>query len=447
MELRPDSRTYDGWKKPPIPLYLDIYLFNWTNPEDIKNSSTKPIVKQIGPYRFRDYPDKHNISFHDNNSTVSYRKFSTYFFESDMSNGTLDDIITTVNMVAIGAGSTAKNWSYLMQLGVTATLNSFKQKLHVVKTVREILFEGYTDPILTLGSMFNMDSSGFGSVGFMVNKNASDFFSGKYTVHTGVDDISQLGKIKKHNDKTVFPHAQGECRKLKGSPGEFYPPGRDLKEIVYLFTPEMCRSLPYEYHENKAVHGIQGTKYILGTRAIDNGTLHPENKCYFQRDFPSGVWNNTDCSFGQPMYVSYPHFYLADPSYTEAVDGLSPQKELHESSMTLDNKLSITLETTARMQMNVLLEEYGYIGLFKKVPKILMPLFFVEQKFRMNEEQASELYFGLLIFEASKYFGGVLILLGVLFIICRTSNCCRCRRSNANKKTSDDMGMYKVVPS
>jgi scavenger receptor class B, member 1 len=80
---------------------MDIYFFNWTNPHDITNKSTKPIFVEIGPYRFQEYPQKVNVTWHDHNDTVSYRKQSRYFFMPEQSNGSLDDIITSVNVIAL----------------------------------------------------------------------------------------------------------------------------------------------------------------------------------------------------------------------------------------------------------------------------------------------------------------------------------------------------------
>lgn len=101
MVLEPDGKTFEMWKSPPIPMYIDIYFFNWTNHEDFLNTSTKPILQEVGPYRFREFPDKSDIVWHPENDTVSYRRFSNFFFDSEGSNGTLEDIIVSINVVAL----------------------------------------------------------------------------------------------------------------------------------------------------------------------------------------------------------------------------------------------------------------------------------------------------------------------------------------------------------
>jgi len=41
------------WKKPPIPLVMNVFLFNCTNPEQLLEKNYKPEVVQMGPYRFK----------------------------------------------------------------------------------------------------------------------------------------------------------------------------------------------------------------------------------------------------------------------------------------------------------------------------------------------------------------------------------------------------------
>lgn len=315
---------------------MDIYLFNWTNPQEIKNKSSKPTFTQLGPYRFREFPDKLNISFDGLNYTVKYRKLSTYFFDPEGSNGSLSDLCTTVNMVALGAGNKAKEWNFLKQKTLSLTLVTKRQKIFVTKTVRELLFEGYEDDMVTMSKYFTNDTP-FDRVGYLIQKNGTDRMSGNFSVSTGVDDIYQLGTIKTFNNLTEFPFYEGECRKLKGSAGEFFHPKPSQNETIRLFAPEMCRSIPYDYEKNIELHNVKGYRFAAGIRALDNGTLYAENKCYATEEFmPSGVMNVSICNYGHPMFMSFPHFYGSDASYIEAVAGLKPENEKHQSFITLE---------------------------------------------------------------------------------------------------------------
>ena len=98
LTLKPNSRTFKIWKTVPFPTYLDFYFYNWTNPSDINNSSIKPEFEQVGPYSFREKKRKVNIVWNDNN-TVSYKVVKQWFFAPERSNGSLTDLIVTLNPV------------------------------------------------------------------------------------------------------------------------------------------------------------------------------------------------------------------------------------------------------------------------------------------------------------------------------------------------------------
>jgi scavenger receptor class B, member 1 len=315
---------------------MDIYLFNWTNPGDVKNVSSKPKFTQLGPYRFREHLDKLNIRFHDSNTTVSYRKISKYFFDPEGSNGSLTDLCTTVNMIAIGTGVRVKNDGWFSQKTTSMALSSYGQKLSVTKTVSELLFEGYKDSLLDMATLFDSDPI-FDRVGFLYKKNNTDVLSGTYEVLTGVDDIYKLGSIKNYNNLSEFPFYEGECKKLKGSAGEFFSPEPSLSQPIWLFTPDMCRSIPYDYEKDIRLHGVKGHRFAAGDRALDNGTLYNETKCFASEEFlASGVMNISICNKNQPMFMSFPHFYGADESYVNSIDGLQPDINKHQAYITLE---------------------------------------------------------------------------------------------------------------
>lgn len=101
MALSTKSPAYPDWKVSPLPLNFDVYLFNWTNPEDFYvGSGKKPRFEELGPYRFREKPDKVDIVWHENNNTVSYRKYAAFYFDEANSKGKLTDRVTSVNTVA-----------------------------------------------------------------------------------------------------------------------------------------------------------------------------------------------------------------------------------------------------------------------------------------------------------------------------------------------------------
>jgi hypothetical protein len=56
---------------------------------------------------------------------------------------------------------------------------------------------------------------------------------------------------------------------------------------------------------------------------------------------PKGLFNTSACNFGAPMLSSFPHFYQADKSLLEYIDGMEPKKELHDSYIDLHPVSSI----------------------------------------------------------------------------------------------------------
>ena len=67
---------------------------------------------------------------------------------------------------------------------------------------------------------------------------------------------------------------------------------------------------------------------------------------------------------GAPIFLSFPHFYNADPVYLDQFDstplantslaenrGLNPSEEKHSANMVLENTLSIPLELNFRLQL------------------------------------------------------------------------------------------------
>lgn len=74
-------------------------MFNWTNTHEVENPDVKPILTECGPYVFLENHKRTNITWNEN-GTVTYNQIRTWHFMPDMSNGSLDDEITNVNVIS-----------------------------------------------------------------------------------------------------------------------------------------------------------------------------------------------------------------------------------------------------------------------------------------------------------------------------------------------------------
>lgn len=109
------------------------------------------MMVEVGPYRFRMSPNKTHIKFNKNNSTISYRPKNTFHFDEDGSNGTLDDVITQLNLVAVGASAQALKMEYVKRKHVSMGLKMYEEEVATSKKARELLFDGYEDDMVLMG--------------------------------------------------------------------------------------------------------------------------------------------------------------------------------------------------------------------------------------------------------------------------------------------------------
>lgn len=113
-----------------------------------------------------------------------------------------------------------------------------------------------------------------------------------------------------------------------------------------LFAPDLCRSVSLDYAGPALAKGVAGLRFEGGPRMLDNGELDPANTCFCGGAggdcVPGGVANVSACRYGAPAFVSFPHFYLADPSYRAAVSGMRPDADKHSFYIALEPVSSAT---------------------------------------------------------------------------------------------------------
>ena len=153
-----------------------------------------------------------------------------------------------------------------------------------------------------------------------------------------------------------------------------FPPHllRDHNARLKVYAKEICRTVSLDYHGESTSNGIPTLRYIIKTITtffpfFFHINIHEflqiifflyssfirykppvdmfspkEDSCFCKNKKngirncpPYGVFNSSACVFGAPMLSSFPHFYLANKTMLNYVDGLEPKKKLHESYVDL----------------------------------------------------------------------------------------------------------------
>lgn len=109
------------------------------------------------------------------------------------------------------------------------------------------------------------------------------------------------------------------------------------------------------YKEDIVFKGIHGRRYIAQANIFDNGTTYAKMSCFRHPSdhLASGVRNVSDCKFHAPAFLSFPHFYTADPSYTQPFEGMNPDPKKHQLDLALHPTTGLPLSVKAAMQVNL----------------------------------------------------------------------------------------------
>ncbi|XP_068898284.1 protein peste-like isoform X1 [Tenebrio molitor] len=415
LVLKPGTHMCDVWEHFPDPVPTDMYLFNWTNPEEIRNKSVKPRFQQVGPYRFTMDVRKSNITWNDN-GTVTFRQLKYWYYNREDSGGDLHDKVTTLHLTALGVSHVSRTWNYMVRKGVSLSLRGITSTVHFTHTVEELLFKGYPDTLMKIAKTFpffvNVDIPQWDRFGWLYMRNGSTDFDGVYNIKTGID--SEFGRLNTWNYWTQTPYFSGQCGKIDGFVGDAFDPDL-IEKTIKVFSPEMCRPVYLQYEGKKKVKGIIGHKYSFDDYMIDNGTKYPENKCFCNGDcFPSGVFNVSSCRYGIPGFGSLPHFYKADPHYTNSIEGMQPKKEKHEFYAVLEPNTGVPLEVRINTQINVYLHSIPDISLFENIPEVLVPALWIDQRFKIPDSEVSKLKLLLNVPVVCTSIGILMIIVGLI---------------------------------
>ncbi|GBP20291.1 Scavenger receptor class B member 1 [Eumeta japonica] len=328
--------------------------------------------------------EKVNIQFHDND-TVTYQHNKILRFAPELSVDK-NQMLTVPNIPLLTVTSFSPNlgsfWFNLLVTGLDWTYKD-RAKPFVQITAQELVF-GYNDPLVSLAHVFYPKGKRPNSqMGLLLARNGTlDEVS---TVYTGLRSMERFGYIDKINGLDHLPHWKtSPCNDIRASEGSFFPP-RDItkSDIVHLYDKDLCRIMPLKYRKQVYKDSIKADLYTPPSSTFENADTNPDNKCYCLNEAcpPRGLQNISPCQYNAPVYLSFPHFYDAEPSLLEPFEGLNPTKEKHETYFMIQPTLGVPVEGFVRVQLNLKVDRAPNIGTnnINKFPSMVFPIMWVEE--------------------------------------------------------------------
>jgi len=443
MKLKGGTLGFEVWELPPVPVFMKFYLFNIENPDVIKNGG-RARVREIGPFVYREIRQKQNLK--RLNDEITYGMNVIYTFEKDLScdECSPSTIVTVPNIALLsavgiieslpnitipGIGNPASMILELINNEISSGI--YEDELFHQVTADEILFSGYTPPVLKffldlwdelsfLGPLLpplpDMLASGKFGLWYGMNNTMENQY---YTIDTGDKIKDKYASVKRYNGEEKLPSQYwshfgptpsvhkagygGDCLEIHGTDGQQFHPLLQDQDHVWLFTPDLCRSIKIYYIEDVMVNGIR-TRHFENLPEVFNLTL-PENLCYCTNVATCAVetpgedkWDTSECHScklglinsqgckGAPAYGGSPHFYNADPKLSQAIDGLNPNHDDHGTFLNIEPYSGVSFQAHKRIQAAFHMMSVEEIGLLKNVPDVYLPVMWYDEGAEIDQK-------------------------------------------------------------
>uniref|UniRef100_A0A671QXD6 Lysosome membrane protein 2-like n=1 Tax=Sinocyclocheilus anshuiensis TaxID=1608454 RepID=A0A671QXD6_9TELE len=328
ITLTEGSKIFATWKNPPPPVYMEFFIFNVTNPDKFLKGEAKPHLTTMGPYTYREYRPKHNVSFVHNGTKVAAYTAKIFVFEPEKSVGDPNvDLVTTVNIPAVAVMNRIKGAGFWVSSGISMYMGSIGTTMFMTHTVQELLW-GFKDPLLSRLKTIRPDTDEY--FGLMLHKNSSD--DGEFVYHTGEQNYLDFGRIYTwKGEKMMSFWKSNQSNMINGTDGSGFHPFLSKEERLNVFTPDLCRSIHMRFEKEVELKGIPAYRFTPPRDVLASGKNNPENEGFCvtpKKCLDDGVLDVSVCRKGAPVVMSFPHFHLGDEKYAKAIDGISPVHDL-----------------------------------------------------------------------------------------------------------------------
>uniref|UniRef100_A0A1I8N7B3 CD36 family protein n=1 Tax=Musca domestica TaxID=7370 RepID=A0A1I8N7B3_MUSDO len=381
LTMSDGGEIFNLWAKPPVDLYLKVYLFNITNAAAFMEGREKMHVEQVGPYVYKEIMTHENITFNENN-TMSTNPSHPLVWQEHLSEGrSEDDEVVMLNIAMLAISHLTADKPFFIRMALNSLFMSQDSKPIVRMTAKEFMF-GYATTLTSLGNTFLPGWIYFDKVGLV--DRMMDFNNDFETFHTGVPDPRFSGLYATYRGSPNLRQWDGEhCSNIENaSDGVKFPSFIKPNDTIKFFRKSMCRPVTLHRADDELINkgSLSGYRYIFEDNLLDNGRVNENNKCFCRKGYcqPVGLVDVTDCYYGFPISLSFPHFMDGDPRLQTDITGLEPDKEKHSSEFIIEPESGLPLSLSVKVQINMHFRDMSAYGRVKRFSHLTVPMLWFE---------------------------------------------------------------------
>jgi CD36 family len=357
------------------------------------------LQQELGPYTFEKYHRKLNVSFSPDNTTVSFNEFFSFHPVPELTNGSLDDAITTLNVPLLGAievimAKSPSRFSGLIQY-LARLVEGWKdprvQGLFTTRPVGELLF-GYKDPLL---SRIAHVVPGINPMVALVKNMTSEEESNpdpsqRDIVATGIDNIDDVCDfIEWRGMSKVDAWRPPHIEPVQGTDATQFKPGLRKGDELTVWVGDVFR-----YFTLIEGFGPGAESPKVGNVPVLRFRPDPTQRAPDPRYYQSvpGLMNITAPmaasmgGIGPPLFLSLPGYCYADDSLVEGVEGITCDHLKHDIHLDVEPTTGITLSALKTLMLNSWFGQ-KYKAVDPHVKDTFLPIFWAHESSEAAPEQ------------------------------------------------------------
>ncbi|XP_055385345.1 uncharacterized protein LOC129614641, partial [Condylostylus longicornis] len=388
IKMIPGTPSFEHWRNPTGHIRVKVYLYGIENPYAFQRGiDTKLKLTQVGPIIYSHTVHQDDIVFEDD-GTLSYSTIREFkFVEEENEPGIMNKTITVINPMMVNLAS--KTGNYFVQ---------YLDDVYLNRTVYDLLWNGSTKLLDFFRSHFSyiLPTDNFG-----ILYNSFKQRKERYNVRIGAENFEDFWKTNTINGKTKLANYENikgydDCpfSIVNTTDGTGFPPYITKNHKFKVATARVPRYFIMEFEEEVIANNINSYKFVVTNENYMR--THDNRDClgnYKNIELPSGVIDASILAYDNPLGFSPPHFYGFDGGEWETyLEGLSPDKEKHQSYIVLEPKSGTQLEGSASLQGNNIIGNLNGLPKLRAFSNKIIPTFWIEQGFK-NLGHATEVYF------------------------------------------------------